>query len=161
MFIVPYMVVAAVAILFFIVCRFIVYGIGGKSRHAGVKAEVTAEIPVRPRRKKVPVRQAVPETTAEFPLRKKSAGAGKSAGETTQILPVKEIIKKADAAMGVDGATRVFDRGELEKTLPPAKMPSGKVSAFTAEKAPEILEGAPTLQSLDERFFHAFPSALK
>ena len=35
MFIVPYMVVAAVAILFFIVCRFIVYGIGGKSRHAG------------------------------------------------------------------------------------------------------------------------------
>lgn len=115
MFIVPYMVVAAVAILFFIVCRFIVYGVGGKSRHAGVKAEVTAEIPVRPRRKKVPVRQAVPETTAEFPLRKKSAGAGKSAGETTQILPVKEIIKKADAAMGADGATRVFDRGELEK----------------------------------------------
>ena len=50
MFIVPYMVVAAVAILFFIVCRFIVYGVGGKSRHAGVKAEVTAEIPVRPRR---------------------------------------------------------------------------------------------------------------
>ena len=49
MFIVPYMVVAAVAILFFIVCRFIVYGVGGKSRHAGVKAEVTAEIPVRPR----------------------------------------------------------------------------------------------------------------
>lgn len=91
------------------------YGVGGKSRHAGVKAEVTAEIPVRPRRKKVPVRQAVPETTAEFPLRKKSAGAGKSAGETTQILPVKEIIKKADAAMGADGATRVFDRGELEK----------------------------------------------
>ena len=44
MFIVPYMVVAAVAILFFIVCRFIVYGVGGKSRHAGVKAEVTAEI---------------------------------------------------------------------------------------------------------------------
>ena len=42
MFIVPYMVVAAVAILFFIVCRFIVYGVGGKSRHAGVKAEVTA-----------------------------------------------------------------------------------------------------------------------
>ena len=42
MFIVPYMVVAAVAILFFIVCRFMVYGIGGKSRHAGVKAEVTA-----------------------------------------------------------------------------------------------------------------------
>mgnify|MGYP000830439900 CR=1 FL=1 len=41
MFIVPYMVVAAVAILFFIVCRFMVYGIGGKSRHAGVKAEVT------------------------------------------------------------------------------------------------------------------------
>ena len=38
MFIVPYMVVAAVAILFFIVCRFIVYGVGGKSRHAGVKA---------------------------------------------------------------------------------------------------------------------------
>ena len=35
MFIVPYMVVAAVAILFFIVCRFIVYGVGGKSRHAG------------------------------------------------------------------------------------------------------------------------------
>lgn len=94
MFIVPYMVVAAVAILFFIVCRFIVYGVGGKSRHAGVKAEVTAEIPVRPRRKKVPVRQAVPETTAEFPLRKKSAGAGKSAGETTQILPVKEIVKR-------------------------------------------------------------------
>lgn len=27
MFIVPYMVVAAVAILFFIVCRFIVYGL--------------------------------------------------------------------------------------------------------------------------------------
>ena len=156
MFIVPYMVVAAVAILFFIVCRFIVYGIGGKSRHAGVKAEVTAEIPVRPRRKKVPVRQAVPETTAEFPLRKKSAGAGKSAGETTQILPVKEIIKKADAAMGADGATRVFDRGELEKTLPPAKMPSGKVSAFTAEKAPEILEGTPTLQSLEERFVRHF-----
>lgn len=94
MFIVPYMVVAAVAILFFIVCRFMVYGIGGKSRHAGVKAEVTAKIPVRPRCKKVPVRQAVPETTAEFPLRGKSAGAGKSAGETTQILPVKEIIKK-------------------------------------------------------------------
>lgn len=47
-----------------------VYGIGGKSRHAGVKAEVTAKIPVRPRRKKVPVRQAVPETTAEFPLKK-------------------------------------------------------------------------------------------
>lgn len=70
------------------------YGVGGKSRHAGVKAEVTAEIPVRPRRKKVPVRQAVPETTAEFPLREKSAGAGKSAGETTQILPVKEIIKR-------------------------------------------------------------------
>ena len=46
--------------------------------------------------------------------------------------------------MDADGATRVFDRGELEKTLPPAKMPSGKVSAFTAEKAPEILEGAPT-----------------
>ena len=46
MFIVPYMVVAAVAILFFIVCRFMVYGVGGKSRHAGVKAEVTAEIPV-------------------------------------------------------------------------------------------------------------------
>ena len=45
MFIVPYMVVAAVAILFFIVCRFIVYGIGGKSRHAGVKAEVTAGNP--------------------------------------------------------------------------------------------------------------------
>ena len=45
MFIVPYMVVAAVAILFFIVCRFMVYGIGGKSRHAGVKVEVTAEIP--------------------------------------------------------------------------------------------------------------------
>ena len=156
MFIVPYMVVAAVAILFFIVCRFMVYGIGGKSRHAGVKAEVTAEIPVRPRRKKVPVRQAVPETTAEFPLRKKSAGAGKSAGETTQILPVKEIIKKADAAMGADGATRVFDRGELEKTLPPAKMPSGKVSAFTAEKAPEILEGTPTLQSLEERFVRHF-----
>ena len=41
MFIVPYMVVAAVAILFFIVCRFIVYGVGGKSRHAGVKAEVS------------------------------------------------------------------------------------------------------------------------
>lgn len=36
--------------------------------------------------------------------------------------------------MDADGATRVFDRGELEKTLPPAKMPSGKVSAFTAEK---------------------------
>lgn len=53
MFIVPYMVVAAVAILFFIVCRFMVYGIGGKSRHAGVKAEVTAKIPVRPRCKKV------------------------------------------------------------------------------------------------------------
>lgn len=52
MFIVPYMVVAAVAILFFIVCRFMVYGIGGKSRHAGVKAEVTAKIPVRPRRKR-------------------------------------------------------------------------------------------------------------
>ena len=50
MLIVPYMVVAAVAILFFIVCRFMVYGIGGKSRHAGVKAEVTANIPVRPRR---------------------------------------------------------------------------------------------------------------
>lgn len=110
MFIVPYMVVAAVAILFFIVCRFMVYGIGGKSRHAGVKAEVTAKIPVRPRCKKVPVRQAVPETTAEFPLRGKSAGAGKSAGETTQILPVKEIIKKADAAMGADGATRIFDQ---------------------------------------------------
>ena len=156
MFIVPYMVVAAVAILFFIVCRFMVYGIGGKSRHAGVKAEVTAKISVRPRRKKVPVRQAVPETTAEFPLRKKSAGAGKSAGETTQVLPVKEIIKKADAAMGADGATRVFDRGELEKTLPPAKMPSGKVSAFTAEKAPEILEGTPTLQSLEERFVRHF-----
>ena len=156
MFIVPYMVVAAVAILFFIVCRFMVYGIGGKSRHAGVKAEVTAKIPVRPRRKKVPVRQAVPETTAEFPLRKKSDGAGKSAGETTQILPVKEIIKKADAAMDADGATRVFDRGELEKTLPPAKMPSGKVSAFTAEKAPEILEGTPTLQSLEERFVRHF-----
>lgn len=31
MLIVPYMVVAAVAILFFIVCRFMVYGIGGKS----------------------------------------------------------------------------------------------------------------------------------
>lgn len=44
MFIVPYMVVAAVAILFFIVCRFMVYGIGGKSRQAGVKAEVTAKI---------------------------------------------------------------------------------------------------------------------
>lgn len=156
MFIVPYMVVAAVAILFFIVCRFMVYGIGGKSRHAGVKAEVTAKIPVRPRCKKVPVRQAVPETTAEFPLRGKSAGAGKSAGETTQILPVKEIIKKADAAMGADGATRIFDRGELEKTLPPAKMASGKVSAFTAEKAPEILEGTPTLQSLEERFVRHF-----
>lgn len=36
--------------------------------------------------------------------------------------------------MGADGATRIFDRGELEKTLPPAKMASGKVSAFTAEK---------------------------
>ena len=47
MFIVPYMVVAAVAILFFIVCQFMVYGIGGKSRHAGVKAEVTAKIPVK------------------------------------------------------------------------------------------------------------------
>mgnify|MGYP001535148239 CR=1 FL=1 len=44
MFIVPYMVVAAVAILFFIVCRFMVYGIGGKSRHAGVKAEVLSLI---------------------------------------------------------------------------------------------------------------------
>ena len=117
MFIVPYMVVAAVAILFFIVCRFMVYGIGGKSRYAGVKAEVTAKIPVRLRRKKVPVRQAVPETTAEFPLRKKSAGAGKSAGETTQILPVKEIIKKADAAMGADGATRVFDRGDRKSVV--------------------------------------------
>lgn len=58
--------------------------------------------------------------------------------------------------MGADGATRVFDRGELEKTLPPAKMPSGKVSAFTAEKAPEILEGTPTLQSLEERFVRHF-----
>lgn len=58
--------------------------------------------------------------------------------------------------MDADGATRVFDRGELEKTLPPAKMPSGKVSAFTAEKAPEILEGTPTLQSLEERFVRHF-----
>ena len=46
MFIVPYMVVAAVAILFFIVCRFIVYGVGGKSRHAGVKADFPAKIPM-------------------------------------------------------------------------------------------------------------------
>ena len=58
--------------------------------------------------------------------------------------------------MGADGATRIFDRGELEKTLPPAKMASGKVSAFTAEKAPEILEGTPTLQSLEERFVRHF-----
>lgn len=111
-----------------------VYGIGGKSRHAGVKAEVTAKIPVRPRCKKVPVRQAVPETTAEFPLRGKSAGAGKSAGETTQILPVKEIIKKADAAMGADGATRIFDRGELEKTLPPAKWLQGRYLPLLRKK---------------------------
>lgn len=156
MFILPYMVVAAVAILFFIICRFMVYGFGGKAERGEIKVQMTAEVPVPPHRKKAPVRQAELEKTAEFSLKKKSAAVGKAVGEATQILPVKEIAKQAGAAMDTDGTTRVFEREELEKTLPPVKMPSGRMAGFATEKEPEILEGLPTLQSLEERFVRHF-----
>lgn len=156
MLILPYIVVAAVAILFLIVCWFMVYGFGNKSNGREARAEITAEIPVRSRRKKVQEPRSEMEKTVELPLKKKALPQETAVSQTTQILPVRELAKQADTAMDADGATRVFDRDELEKTLPPIKASGRRAAAFSAEKAPEVLEEPPTLQSLEERFTRHF-----
>ncbi len=147
MLIIPYIVVAAVAILFLIVCWFMVYGFGSETE----ELEKTKEIvrPPRPVRRKPVPHPAVPEKTAEVANKR-------PVSETTQIIPIRAHSKTAVPLNDVDGATKVFDRKELEASMPEVLSSKKKTVAFETEKEPDIVTQGISLELLEERFVRHF-----
>lgn len=127
MIIIPYIVPVAVALVFVLVCRFLVYGfMSGTAKPNTVRHKVRA--PGKRLHKPVIDMDAVKQAVKESNEQDFSA--------TTQIIPVGKN-KKIEMTAEEDGKTKIISRDHLEKTLVADKKKPVKEN-FALEEEPEI-----------------------
>ena len=145
MFIIPYIVLAAVTALFLVVSYFAVFGFKKK------KEETVNKKPVEP--------SMDLEKTMEIPVPKKEEKKERkvsSAEEATQILPSLGAYKEKKAALEEE-KTKIFSRKELEHNVhEPSRSALSSKSAFAPEPVPTILENKPGADTLEEHFVRHF-----
>lgn len=141
MIIMPYIVVAAVAILFFIVCGLLVFGLPKKPERT---VEVAPKKYKKPKVVTPSKKDNVPEETAKWPVRNTYKE------QTTQIIPLKQVADGAD-----DEKTKVFGHGAFAKAKMEKARPR-KEDAFAMEKEPEILKDHVTVETLETYFIRHF-----
>lgn len=137
MFIIPYLVLAGVILLFFVVLYGILFGLPQK----GKALEKTAEIP--------PMREERPRKKAERnrkPL---------FTDEKTQIISFKTHAPSSSGSGADEEKTRVFARDAFEKPAAEEKK-AVKAGPFPPEPEPFILKEVPDLPSLEEYFVRHF-----
>lgn len=143
MFIIPYIVLAAVTALFLLVSYFLVFGLPGKKKKE-IQEETAADL----------------EKTMEIPLPLKEKEEAKKAAEepvdeATQILPSLGRHGASKAQDLEEEKTKVFSRKELENTAPYEAAPAEK-GPFAVEPMPDILGDKPEVNSLEEHFVRHF-----
>ena len=145
MIIIPYIVPVAVALVFVLVCRFLVYGfMSGTAKPKTVRHKVRA--PGKRLHKSVIDMDAVKQAVKESNEQDFSA--------TTQIISVGKN-KKIEMTAEEDGKTKIISRDNLEKTLAADKKKPAKEN-FVLEEEPEILKKPVTLDMLKEYFIRHF-----
>lgn len=137
MFIIPYLVLAGVILLFFVVLYGILFGLPQKRK----TLEKTAEIP--------PVREERPRKKAE--RRRKPLFTD----EKTQIISFKTHAPSSSGSSADEEKTRVFARDAFEKPAAEEKK-TVKAGPFPPEPEPFILKEVPDLPSLEEYFVRHF-----
>ncbi len=141
MFIIPYIVLAAVTALFLVVSYLLVFGLPGKKKKENweetMELEKTMEIPL-------PVKEQKEEKQSSV----------SDVDEATQILPRISRDTKKEQELEEE-KTKIFSRKEMENTAPYEAAPV-KQGAFPAEPVPQILEEKPEVNSLEEHFVRHF-----
>lgn len=145
MFIIPYLVLAAVALLFSFICYMMFFGVPGRKKTADHREieKKASEVPSREDIvKKVPLPKSEPHKEKKL-----------YTDEKTQILPPR--LGKTKKAEADEEKTKIFSKEELEKTAERDPVPHAK-GPFPPEPNPVILNEEPDVDSLEEYFVKHF-----
>lgn len=145
MIIIPYIVLIVVALLFILICRFLVYGFA-----AGTMEKKMNKPKVHAPRKRI----HKPIIDAEAVKRAVEESKKQDFSATTQIIPVGKN-KRAEIASEDEEATRIIHPGKWEREVPENKKKQKK-EVFVLEEKPEILKDPVTLETLKEYFIRHF-----
>lgn len=138
MFIIPYLVLLAVALLFFAITYLLVFGLPkGRKQRTSDRVETVK--------------------TASKDQKDKEKTAHKFNDDATQVIPLKSVRDKKASFDDDEGKTKVFTRESFEtaKTRTAARKDI-PASVFPPEPEPNVLTGTPDLTTLKEYFVRHF-----
>lgn len=146
MVIIPYIVLAVVALLFFFISYIVICGVPKRFKKGSTVSDDTVEIPLKKAAK-----------AAEAPKPDMQAAAKSKVDDSTQIIPVKRNRPKPVRFEDDEEKTRVFNRKDFgESKAQDAFSSHLNKGPFPPEPEPHVLSSMPDLDSLEEYFVRHF-----